>query len=50
MFQQIHNKAAPFIKWLKEAEEESGSEDESDEESEPEVWYFLHQILDSLLM
>lgn len=37
MFQQIHNKAAPFIKWLKEAEEESGSEDESDEEAEPEV-------------
>jgi len=35
--QQIHNKAAPFIKWLKEAEEESGSEDESDEETEPEV-------------
>ncbi|XP_018327427.1 eukaryotic translation initiation factor 5-like [Agrilus planipennis] len=31
--QEIHNKAAPFIKWLKEAEEEesSDSKDESDE-------------------
>jgi len=37
MFQEIHNKAAPFIKWLKEAEEESGSEEESDEEEGPEV-------------
>ena len=25
---QIHEKAAPFIKWLKEADEESSSEDE----------------------
>merc|ERR1712241_440078 len=25
--QKIHDKAAPFIKWLKEAEEESDSED-----------------------
>jgi len=37
MYQQLHNKAAPFIKWLKEAEEESGSEDETEEEAEPEV-------------
>ncbi|XP_071512104.1 eukaryotic translation initiation factor 5-like [Diadema antillarum] len=28
MIQQIHEKAAPFIKWLKEAEEEDSSEDE----------------------
>lgn len=35
--QQLHNKAAPFVKWLQEAEEESGSEEESDEEEEPEV-------------
>lgn len=26
----IHGKAAPFIKWLQEAEEESSSEDEDD--------------------
>lgn len=37
MSQQLQNKAAPFIKWLKEAEEESGSEEESEEEAEPEV-------------
>jgi len=37
MSQQIHNKAAPFIKWLKEAEEESGSEEESEEDEGPEV-------------
>ncbi|XP_011674971.1 eukaryotic translation initiation factor 5-like [Strongylocentrotus purpuratus] len=28
VMQQIHEKAAPFIKWLKEAEEEESSEDE----------------------
>ena len=36
MAQQLHNKAAPFIKWLQTAEEETGSEDE-DEEAAPEV-------------
>lgn len=37
MSQEIHNKAAPFIKWLQEAEEEeSDSEEESDEEVEIE--------------
>lgn len=34
---EIHAKAAPFIKWLKEAEEESeGSEEEEEEEEEDE--------------
>ncbi|MGH0139447.1 UNVERIFIED_CONTAM: hypothetical protein FKN15_063910 [Acipenser sinensis] len=34
---EIHTKAAPFIKWLKEAEEESeGSEEEEEEEEEDE--------------
>lgn len=28
---EIHEKAAPFIKWLREAEEESSEEDEDDE-------------------
>lgn len=28
--QEIHNKAEPFISWLREAEEESGSESEDD--------------------
>jgi len=32
--QEIHDKAAPFIKWLQEAEEE---ESESDEEEEDEI-------------
>lgn len=33
--QEIHNKAAPFIKWLKEADTES--EEESEEESDDDV-------------
>ena len=28
--EQIHKKAEPFLKWLKEAEEESDEEDDSD--------------------
>lgn len=35
---QIHEKVAPFIKWLKEAEEEDSS-DEEEEEEEVEVVY-----------
>ena len=31
---QIHEKVAPFIKWLKEAEEEESSEEEEEEEVE----------------
>lgn len=32
---EIHAKAAPFVKWLKEAEEESeGSEEEKEEDDE----------------
>ncbi|ENN72983.1 eukaryotic translation initiation factor 5 [Dendroctonus ponderosae] len=35
--QEIHNKAAPFVKWLKEADEESSeSEEESDDDVEIE--------------
>ena len=35
---EIHAKAAPFIKWLKEAEEESeGSEEEEAEDENVEV-------------
>ncbi len=36
MAQEIHDKAQPFIKWLKEAEEE---ESDSEEEEEIEVVY-----------
>lgn len=37
MSQEIHTKAAPFVKWLQEAEEEeSESEEDSDEEVEIE--------------
>ena len=32
--EQIHKKAVPFITWLKEAEEETSDEDESDVELE----------------
>ena len=32
--EQIHKKANPFITWLKEAEEETSDEDESDVELE----------------
>lgn len=35
---EIHAKAAPFVKWLKEAEEESeGSEEEEEEEEDENV-------------
>ena len=30
----LKNSAAPFIKWLREAEEEGGEEDDDDEEEE----------------
>jgi len=30
----IHTKAAPFIKWLSEAEEETSEEEEEDEDGE----------------
>lgn len=41
---EIHAKAAPFVKWLKEAEEESeGSEEEEEEDDENvEVNLFSH--------
>lgn len=32
--EQIHKKADPFIKWLKEAEEETSEEDEDEVELE----------------
>jgi translation initiation factor 5 len=34
---ELHEKAAPFIKWLKEADEESGEEE--DDEDDVEVCY-----------
>ena len=34
MSTEIHTKAAPFIKWLKEAEEESSEEAESEDDVE----------------
>ncbi|KAI8116809.1 Eukaryotic translation initiation factor 5 [Lucilia cuprina] len=36
---EIHEKAKPFIQWLKEAEEEDSSEEEDDEDSEVEIEY-----------
>jgi len=36
MSKEIHSKAAPFIQWLKEAEEES-SEDDDEANSDAEV-------------
>ncbi|XP_066252104.1 eukaryotic translation initiation factor 5 [Euwallacea similis] len=36
MSQEIHDKAAPFIKWLKEADEESSESEESDDDVEIE--------------
>uniref|UniRef100_A0A8D3BZ80 Eukaryotic translation initiation factor 5 n=1 Tax=Scophthalmus maximus TaxID=52904 RepID=A0A8D3BZ80_SCOMX len=41
---EIHAKAAPFVKWLKEAEEESeGSEEEEEEEEENVEVSYLYQ-------
>lgn len=36
---EIHEKAKPFIVWLKEAEEEDSSDEEDDEDSEVEIEY-----------
>ena len=36
MSRKIHEKVAPFIKWLKEAEEEEDSSEEEEEDDEPE--------------
>lgn len=36
---KLHEKAAPFIAWLKEAEEESSEEDDDEEEDEVEVTF-----------
>lgn len=36
---EIHEKAKPFIQWLKEAEEEDSSDEEDDEDSEVEIEY-----------
>jgi len=36
--QEIHNKASPFITWLKEAEEEE-EDDDSDEDDDVEIEY-----------
>lgn len=44
--QQIHDKAAPFIKWLKEAEEES--EDSEEEDDEVEIGFDDRAKVDSL--
>uniref|UniRef100_A0A1B6E3K8 Eukaryotic translation initiation factor 5 n=1 Tax=Clastoptera arizonana TaxID=38151 RepID=A0A1B6E3K8_9HEMI len=37
--QEIHNRAEPFIKWLREAEEEEESESEEEEEDDLEIEY-----------
>jgi len=41
---EIHSKAAPFVKWLNEAEEES-SEEEEEEEGENGVGLEVSSIL-----
>lgn len=43
--QEIHAKAEPFLKWLKEAEEE----DSEDEESEGDIGVGINVILASCL-
>lgn len=37
--QEIHNKAAPFVKWLKEADEEESSESEEESDADVEIEY-----------
>ena len=41
---EIHTKAAPFIKWLSEAEEETSEEEEEDEDDD-EVSKLLYLIV-----
>lgn len=43
---QIHNKASPFIKWLKEAEEEESSEEEEEEVEENGVEVACYDDID----
>lgn len=48
---EIHAKAAPFVKWLKEAEEESeGSDGEEEEDENVEVNQFNHRFSSFYLM
>jgi len=37
MSKEIHTKAAPFIQWLKEAEEESSDEEDAEAGSDEDV-------------
>lgn len=48
---EIHAKAAPFVKWLKEAEEESGGSEEEEEEGDEnvEVNLFNHHAFPVLI-
>lgn len=39
--QEIHNKAEPFITWLREAEEEEESESEEEDDNDVEVILYL---------
>jgi translation initiation factor 5 len=48
--QEIHEKAAPFIKWLAEAEEEESSEEDDEVEVSAQLiclfnCYFIHILL-----
>lgn len=37
--QEIHNKAAPFVKWLQEADTEESSESEDESDADVEIEY-----------
>lgn len=37
--QEIHDKAAPFLTWLKEAEEEESESDEEDDDLEVHIYF-----------
>lgn len=46
--QEIHDKAAPFLTWLKEAEEEDSESEEEDDDLEVRIFFYAISEFDAL--
>lgn len=44
--QEIHDKAAPFLTWLQEAEEEDSEPEEEDDDLEVSVYFLIFNYVD----